>query len=103
MNTVAFYWGSMIIYWSSVVIALGTVCCIALTLALYTARGGKAGSVFALTPIAICFSLILSRFIHWYCHTEQYKSLVSAMTSFSSGNYCMPGVLIGVLLAVLLL
>ena len=103
MNTVAFYWGSMIIYWSSVVIALGTVCCIALTLALYTARGGKAGSVFALTPIAICFSLILARFIHWYCHTEQYKSLVSAMTSFSSGNYCMPGVLIGVLLAVLLL
>ena len=59
MNTVAFYWGSMIIYWSSVVIALGTVCCIALTLALYTARGGKAGSVFALTYSFTFYTLVL--------------------------------------------
>lgn len=99
MSPVAIYSGSTVIYWSSIVICLAAAAWFMLSFSLYTANGGRAAAMWVFLPIAIVLSVLFSRFIHWYCHTMQYESLISAMTDYSSGGYCLPGVMAGVGLA----
>ena len=99
MGSVAICIGSTYIYWSSVIISLAIAAWFALSYSLYTANGGKADAMWLFLPIAVLLSVIFSRFIHWYCHTEQYISMISALTDYSSGSFSLPGVMLGVSLA----
>jgi len=37
-------------------------------------------------------SVLFCRFLHYYCHAEQYGSLIKAMGNYSSGGYVLAGV-----------
>lgn len=102
MNPVAIAAGGAVLYWSSLVLTLGIAAWFALSLALYRSDGGELAALWVFFPIALWLSVLLSRFLHWYCHAEQYSGFFSAMTDYSSGGFCLPGVLLGVLLAALL-
>lgn len=102
MSQIAVSFGSHVIYWSSIVILLAVAACFTLTYALFTAHGGRGAALWLLLPIAVALSVLLSRFLHWYCHEEQYAGFWRAMTDYRSGGYCMSGVLLGTALAVLL-
>lgn len=99
---IAIYTGSYVIYWSSIVICLAVAAWFCMSYAVYAANGGRGSTMWVLLPLACILGLALSRLIHWYCHGEIYGSLKAAFTDFSLGGYCMPGVLLGVVLAVLL-
>lgn len=100
MNPIAIYSGDTIIYYSAVLICLGAAAWFSLSCGLYTARGGRTAAMWALLPLAAALSVLLSRLIHWYCHAEQYAGLWAALTDYSIGGYCLPGLLLGVVLAV---
>lgn len=102
MNQIAICIGSLVIYWSAIVIFFGVVAAFALAYSLYRANGGSRAAMWAMLPIAVVLGVVLSRWIHWYCHTEQYAGFFSAMTDYTAGDYCLPGAFIGVVLAVLI-
>ena len=102
MNPIAVYTGQITLYWSGIVIALGIAAGLALTLALYPMDYRHNTAVWVLFPLALLFSVVFARAIHWYCHIEFYESFRSAMTDFSTGSFCIPGVLLGTWLAALL-
>lgn len=102
MNQIAICIGSTLIYWSSIIICLGIAACFALSYALYTSHGGRPSAMWLLLPLALIFSVIFARFIHWYCHTEQYAGFWRAMTDYSQGDYFLHGAIIGTVLAALL-
>ena len=103
MEQIAICIGSTVIYWSSVIITLAIASAFALSFSLYTANGGSRRTMWAYLPIAVFLSVIFSRFIHWYCHSEQYNGLIKALTDYSTGGYCLPGVMLGMVLAVFVL
>lgn len=102
MSQIAVCVGNVVIYWSSIVIFLGATACFAYAYSLYTANGGKKGVMWAILPLTVVLGVLFSRLIHWYCHSEQYTGLLSAITDYSAGDYCLPGVFIGAVVAVLL-
>lgn len=102
MSQIAVSIGSHVIYWSSVMICLAVVACFTLTYALFTAHGGRGAALWLMLPVAVALSVLLARFLHWYCHEEQYAGFWKAMTDYRSGGYCMTGVLAGTALAALL-
>lgn len=102
MNQIAVCIGNIFIYWSSVIIFLGIAACFALTYALYTSHGGRGSALWLLLPLALLFSVLFSRLIHWYCHMEQYAGFWRAMTDYSQGDYCLHGAVLGTMLAALL-
>ena len=99
MNPIAMILGSHVIYWNAVVIVLGVAACFCLTMALFTAHGGRAVALWLLLPLAILLSLPLARAINWYCHSEKYLSFWKAVTDYSRGDYCLAGVILGTGLA----
>ena len=99
MNPIAFSIGSHAVYWSALIITLAAAACFTMTAALYTAHGGRGAAVWLLLPLAVLFSVLLSRLLHWYCHVEQYPGFVQAMTDYSSGGYVLTGALLGTALA----
>ena len=99
MNPIAIYSGELVLYWSALVIALGIAACFAMSQALYTSYAGNGRALWVLLPLAVIFSVVLCRLIHWYCHGEQYSGLWGAITDYSSGGYVLPGALLGTFLA----
>ncbi len=99
MSEIAIFSGSTIIYWSAIIIALGVASGFCLSYALYTAHNGKAAAMWVFFPIAVFLSVLFCRFIHWYCHAEQYAGFFSAITDYSNGGYCLPGMFLGILIA----
>ncbi|MBQ7895248.1 MAG: prolipoprotein diacylglyceryl transferase [Oscillospiraceae bacterium] len=102
MEPIAIYIGNTIIYWSSIIICLAVAAWFALSYSLYTANGGSRDAMWVFLPIAVFLSVLFSRFIHWYCHTEQYNGMIAALRDYSTGGFCLPGVMLGVALAVLI-
>ncbi len=102
MNEIAVFTGSLTIYWSSIIICLGIAAGICLTLALYPMDHRHNTAVWVFAPIAILLSIVLSRLIHWYSHIEQYESLLTSLTDYSSGGYCVQGIILGIFFAALL-
>lgn len=102
MNEIAVFTGDFIIYWSAVVITLGIAAGLCLTLALYPMDHRHNTAVWVFFPFAVAFGVVLSRLIHWYSHIEQYPSLLDALTDYSTGGYCIQGIVLGALLAALL-
>lgn len=102
MNPIAIYSGGTTIYWSAIIICLAVAAWFSLSFALYTSRGGKGAALWLLLPLATLLSVLFSRAIHWYCHPEQYAGFMGALTDYSNGGYCLPGMLLGVFLAVII-
>lgn len=96
IEPIAVYSGNTVIYWSGVVIALGILAGFLLANALYTAHNGSGAAMWVMLPFAIVISVLLCRVLHWYCHEEQYVSFFQAITDYSGGSYCLPGILLGV-------
>ena len=101
-NPIAVYTGDTVLYWSAIIISLGLLAALFMTLSLQRSNKGSAAAVFLMVPLAVILSVPLCRALHWYCHKEQYASLVSALTDYSSGSYVLAGALPGVVLAALL-
>jgi len=99
MNGIAISLDNLTIYWSGIIIALGIAAALILTQSLYTSHGGNGTAVLAFMPIALVLSVLLSRMLHWYCHGEQYAGFFKAITDYSNGDYCLPGVILGCYLA----
>lgn len=108
MNSAAIYLGSVVIRWPSVMIFFGILSCLFMTLALYSPKNRSTAAVWIFTPLAVFFSVFLSRLFHWYFNMEQYTvsfgegtfaSFSRAFSDFSSGSYCLPGVILGIMLA----
>ena len=102
MNPIAIYSGSLVIYWSAIVITLGIAAGFLLAYGVHVSHGGTGAAMWMFLPFATVFSVVLSRLIHWYCHMEQYGGFISAMLDYSMGSYCLPGLLFGVILAAFL-
>ena len=99
MNPIAISIGTDAIYYSAIVISLGIAACFCISYSLYTTYAGNGRALWVLLPIATVFSLLLCRFLHWYCHAEQYSGLVGALLDYSGGGYVLPGALLGTWLA----
>lgn len=96
---IAIYSGSAVLHWSALVITLGLLAALFMTLALQRANRGPTFVVFLFFALSILFSVPLCRILHWYCHTEQYSGLLSALRDYSTGSYVLPGAMLGVWLA----
>ena len=101
-NPIAVYSGNTVVYWSAVIISLGLLSALMMTLSLQRTNRGSAAAVWLFVPLAVIFSVPLCRALHWYCHQEQYASLLAALRDYSSGSYVLSGALPGVLLAALI-
>ncbi len=99
MSGIAYSIGSVSVYYSSLVIALGAASCFCLTWALYRANGGKATVLCLFLALSTVLSVVLSRILHWDCHSEQYRSFLSAVTDYGTGDFVLSGVFIAVLLS----
>ncbi len=101
-NSIAISSGDLLLYWTGIVIALGVAAWFAMSLALYTSDRGKASAMWLYMPIATVLSVLFARAVHWYCHSEQYTCFTSAITDYSSGGFCLPGVLLALMVAAVL-
>lgn len=75
MEQIAFIYGSVFVYWSDILLALGGVAAICTYLALYLREKGTAAAGIVSVPLCTVFSLLLARLVHWYCRTDGYTSL----------------------------
>lgn len=103
MEQIAFIYGSIFVYWSDILLAMGGAAAICMYLALYLGQKGTAAAGIVSVPLCAAFSLLLARFVHWYCRADSYSSLASAMMDHSAGGYALAGVFAGCALAALLL
>ena len=103
MNRIAFIFNSNIIYWNSLILVLASMVAICFFLALYLPKSRNANAAFITVPLASALSFLLARFIHWYCRTGSYASMMSAMTDFTGGSFALVGVFIGCMVTALLL
>ena len=103
MNRIAFIINGNFIYWNSLLLVLGALVAIFFFLGLYPLRGKAPTSGFIAVVMSTALSLILSRFIHWYCRTGAYESLGAAMTNLTGGSFALVGVFAGCLLTAVFL
>ena len=82
--------GSLELYKSALVIAFGAAACFVLMVALYP-RGGLNAALWLFACADILLTVLICRFLHYYCHAEQYASFFKAMTDYSSGSYVLVG------------
>ena len=96
MNSTAIYLGNIEIFWSSILITLGMIACLALTLALYKPKNRSTAVVWIFFPLAFFFSFIFSRVLHYYFNAESYDSFFQAITDYSVGSFVLPGMFLGI-------
>lgn len=99
MNSIAVYSGETVLYWSAIIITLGIAAGFFLSYGIHLSHGGSAAAMWVFLPVSVIVSVFLCRLIHWYCHLEQYAGFFAAMTDFSVGSYCLPGMIFGVIIA----
>lgn len=99
MSIIAISKGSLVIYWNSIVIALGAAAGLCLSLALCHDKKCSKAAVLTFFPFAYIFSLFISRIMHWYFVTENYASFAAAVTDFTVGGFCISGMFFGCMLA----
>ena len=103
MEQIAFIYSSIFVYWSDILLVLGGTAAICMYLALYLQQEGSAAAGIVSIPLCTAFSLLLARFVHWYCRGDSYSSLTSALMDHTSGGYALAGVFAGCALAALLI
>lgn len=103
MEKVAFIYGETFIYWSSIILTLAVAAAAAMFAALYLWKS-KDGMALSLTlPVALLLSVVMSRWIHWYCLTDSYESMTAAMTDYTWGGYALMGAFAGCLVTACLM
>lgn len=102
MDKIAFYSGSLPIYWNSLILTLAAATAICFFLAFYLGKSGNGAAGFAVVPLALVLGLVCARFFHWYCQSDSYSGFSAAMTNFAEGGYALMGVFLGCLLAAVL-
>ena len=95
MDRIAFIIGEYFIYWNSIILVMGAIVAICLFLSFYLRNRENTRAAVLLVPMAVIVSLVLSRFIHWYCRADSYSSLTAAMTDYSRGGFALMGVFFG--------
>ena len=103
MNQIAVFYGNTTIYFSSILIALAILSAFIFSLAIYMPRHRFGVAMWIFYPTATVASVLASRIIHWYCNPEQYVDFHSAITDFTTGDYCIIGVIFAVVAVSLLL
>lgn len=91
MEQIAFISGGTFLYWSALVMSLGILAAVCVYTALRLDDGEEISAVGITVPLCVITSLVLSRLIHWYCRTDSYESLLTAMTDYSQGGYALMG------------
>ena len=103
MEATALYIGNLQVGWSSFIIVLAALVWLSCACTIISMDGGKKYVIWVSFPFAVVLSLLISRFLNWYCHPEMYGSLKGAMEGLLQnsdvGGYEMPGVLAGILIA----
>lgn len=95
MEKIAFIIGETFIYWSSIILTLAVATAICVFASFYLKNRRNAFAWIIFLPAAIVASLYCSRFLHWYCLTDSYSSMESAMGDFSRGGFALMGVFLG--------
>lgn len=103
MGQVALIYRSVFVYWQSIFLVLAISASVCLYLSLYLSDGRNAVAAMLSVPLALAFSLVLARVVHWYCHPEQYESLAYALMNYRRGGYVLMGAFGGCILAAALL
>ena len=103
MEQIALIYGSVFVYWSHILLALGIAVGICLYLALYLSKPGTGMAAMLSVPLALGLSLVLGRLLHWYCRPDQYESLTAAMLDPASGGFALAGAFAGCVPAACLL
>ena len=88
MNDPMLILGSLELYKSALIIALGAAACFMLCFALYP-RGGLGAAVWLFAAADTVLTVLFCRFLHYYCHSEQYASFFKAITDYSVGGYVL--------------
>lgn len=96
MESIAFYAGNLVIYWSSIVIVLGVLAGFCLSYSLYTAHSGRGSTMFVAFAFSLVLGILISRILHFYSHQEQYDGFFRTVTDYSGGSYFLPGAVIGI-------
>ena len=99
MTDIALSFGNISINYSSIIIALGAASCFCLTWSLYRANQGKGSVLCIFILFSTIFSVVFSRILHWYCHSEQYESFLTSVSDFSTGGFVFSGVIIGMVVS----
>lgn len=99
MNAIAVSAGGYTIYWSSIIIALGVLAGLLLSLSLCRGKKCRASAVICFYPLAVFFSVLFCRIIHWYISMDKYASFGAALTNYAVGGYCIAGIIPAALLA----
>ena len=103
MNRIAFIIGEKFLYWNSIILALAVLSAICMFFALAVRNREDVGAAVAAIPVAFALSLLLSRFVHWYCRPQGYTGMFSALFDYSRGSFALIGVFAGCLLTAVLL
>ncbi len=98
MNGIAFILGETQIGWSAVIITLGLVSALFLAVALFRGRKLSSAPVWLCFYLSFAFGALFSRILHWYFNDAIYNSLGQALMDCSFGGFCLPGMILGVLL-----
>ncbi len=99
IETASIIIGGYIVPWTLTIMILAILSWFFLSYAIYTAGGGKRIALWIFFLPAAFFSAVFARMIYWYCHSEQYDGIISALTDMSVDGFAMLGVLPGVMLA----
>ena len=95
MEKVAFINGEIFIYWSSIILTLAVVTAVILFAALYLWKSKNTAALIMTIPVALLLSMVIGRWVHWYCLTDSYESLTAAMTDYTWGGYALMGAFVG--------
>ena len=102
MNPIAIYSGSIVIYWSSIIIALGILACLCMSLALCATNREPRSGMLLFVALTVMLSVPLCRAVHWYAHIEQYAGFGAAITDYSNGSYVLSAALLAAFVAALI-
>ena len=96
MSQIAYLYGGFVLYWPSLVLALGLAAGLCLSLALYPRYNRHSAAVWVFFPFALILGLFCARVVYWYCHIEQFDSFWEALVDYNVGGYALFGVIFGV-------
>lgn len=98
MNQIAFILGEKFLYWSAIILTLATVSAVLLYLSLSLGDPDTGRAALAAAAMAVGFSILFARLVHWHCRPEVYDSLFTALTDYSRGGFALIGAFFGCVL-----
>lgn len=103
MEQIAFIVGHTYVYWNSIITVLASVVAVCLFLALWLGKEKGCMAGILLIPLAVAFSVVLSRLIYWHFRPESYISLSEVLDVRVFGGMALSGAFAGCFLAAVLI